>query len=165
MLIKGNSTAGTGTLCNGTVPSLSLFIGIPLKFMQKFQKKSTKSTGSGDDYWARTFFHTWGHGAVLFGEKLYDERLHVEEEDVTVRVLLVSSETVHHQRVGPHLFLYQHHHDYLPVLAISDIMVRIRIPGSVSLTNRIRIKLRIRLLFSLILRMRKKNYFFHIFFS
>jgi hypothetical protein len=84
--------------------------------MQKFQKKSTKSTGSRIP--DPDLIRTWGHDAVFLGEELYDERLHVEEEDVTLRVLLVSSETVHHQRVGPHLFLYQHHYDYLPLLGI-----------------------------------------------
>ncbi len=57
--------------------------------------------------------HTWGHGAVLLGEELYDERLHVEEEDVTLRVLVVGPETVHHQGIGAHLFLYQQHNDDL----------------------------------------------------
>ncbi len=52
------------------------------------------------------------------------------------------------------------------VLGIRDILVRIRIPGSIPLTNdpdpRFRIQLRIRLLSSVTLRMQKIN-FFHIF--
>jgi hypothetical protein len=54
---------------------------------------------------------------------------------------------------------------YSAVLGIRDILVRIRIPGSVPLTKWIRIRLR--LLSKLILRNKdaKKNFFFHILLS
>ena len=41
---------------------------------------------------------TWGHDGVLLREQLDDERLDVEEEDVSLGVGLVSPKPVHHQR-------------------------------------------------------------------